>query len=152
MVSEVVEGRLTQIFMEESKKMFGVESRGVWIEKGDYQSVLGHALKYTSKSPAETPDGRAEYEQVLEGVRRYAVRGFLQGVQLQAQRRGQLQCPCKNDLKPVRGLGIVPLSEVEDIPFVAKERESERKSKTDDEFCFYESGEKRAACRPRAPC
>lgn len=153
----VEDGRLTQIFRQESKKTLGVESRGVWIEtaKRGYRSALAHALKYTDKMPGSTPQRLAEYEKVLAGVRRYAVRGFLQGVVLDEQQRGQPDCPkCKKPLKRVSGLGLVPLSEVQDIPFLPEEDNSDRVAvayRNDDEFCFLEP-EEMAAHAPRPPC
>jgi predicted nucleic acid-binding Zn-ribbon protein len=151
-ISKLVDGRLTQIFREESKKLLGIESRGVWIEpaKRGYRSVLAHALKYTAKMPGSTPQRLAEYERVLVGVRRYAVRGFLQGVALEDQKRGAPKCPnCKTPLKRITGLGLVPLSEVEDIPFLPEEERAPLKK--DNEFCFYEA-EEMAGRAPRAPC
>ena len=147
--------RLVQIFREESRRSLGVESRGVHIEKAKkgYRSALVHALKYTEKLPASTPQGLAKYEQVLMGVRRYAVRGLLQGVVLEEKKQDLPKCEtCGLDLRRVPGLGLVPLSEVEDIPFLPEEERSENAdSYKDDEFCFYEP-EEMAAYAPRAPC
>lgn len=145
--------RLVVIFQEESQKALGVESRGVFIAKakGGYRSALAHALKYTEKIPATTAEGLATYEKILLGVRRYAVRGFLQGVQFKEEKRGEPECPdCKTPLKRIAGLGIVPLSEVEDIPFLPEEKSDHRDSWQDDEFCFLEPEEMTAS--PRAPC
>lgn len=153
-IREVVDGRLTQIFKEESKKLLGVESRGVWIEraKSGYRSALAHALKYTEKLPATTPGGLARYEKVLVGIRRYVVRGFLQGVPLEEQKRGAPNCSeCKKPLRKIPGLGIVPLSEVEDIPSLPEERIDYEDGRKDDEVCLYELNEM-AAHAPRAPC
>jgi predicted RNA-binding Zn-ribbon protein involved in translation (DUF1610 family) len=153
-IFEVVDGRLTQIFREESRKALGVESRGVWIgtAKRGYRSVLAHALKYTAKMPGSTPERLAEYEKVLMGVRRYAVRGFLQGVALEDNRRGEPDCPeCKTPLRRIPNLGLVPLSEVEDIPFLPEEKSNHSVDYKDDEFCFYEP-EEMASHAPRAPC
>lgn len=120
----VEQTRLVEIFREESRRVLGVESRGVWIGKAKkgFRSVLAHALKYTAKVPATTPAGFAEYEKILVGVRRYAVRGFLQGVLLE-QKCGGPNCPeCKTtQLNRIPGLGLVPLSEIEDIPFLTAE-------------------------------
>lgn len=72
--------------------------------------------------PATTPEGLAAYEKVLVGVRRYAVRGFLQGVPLTDEKRGEPKCPeCRKSLQRISGLGIVPLSAVADIPFLPEE-------------------------------
>jgi hypothetical protein len=110
---------------------------------------LAHALKYTAKMPGSTPERLAEYERVLVGVRRYAVRGFLQGVVLEHEKRGEPKCPeCKKPLRRVSGLGLVPLSEVEDIPFLPEEES--REDYKDDEFCFYEPEEMAAHCAARA--
>jgi hypothetical protein len=151
----VVEGRIVQIFREESKKALGVESRGVIIlpaRKG-YRSVLGHALKYTEKLPATTPEGLAAYEKVLVGVRRYALRGFLQGVALEDEKCDAPKCSkCKESLRRVPGLGVIPLSEIEDIPFLPEEELGSTVGYEDDEFFSpYDSGEM-AAHAPRAPC
>lgn len=147
--------RLVEIFLEESRKALGVESRGVWIEKArhGYRSALAHALKYTAKIPATTAEGLASYEKILLGIRRYAVRGFLQGVCLEKEKRGEPECPeCKTSLKRVAGLGIVPLSEVEDIPFLPDEKSGYKDDpRKDDEFCFYEP-EELSTHSPRAPC
>lgn len=108
-------------------------------------------MKYTAKIPATTPEGLAQYEKILLGVRRYAVRGFLQGVALEEEKRTAPECPdCKTLLKRIAGLGVVPLSEVEDVPFIPEEKRYED-SFPDDEFCFLEP-EERAAHEPRAPC
>jgi predicted nucleic acid-binding Zn-ribbon protein len=146
--------RLVEIFRDESRKALGAESRGVWIEtaKKGYRSVLAHALKYTAKMPATTAEGLAAYEKVLVGVRRYAVRGFLQGVPLTGEKRGEPKCPeCRESLQRIRGLGIVPLSDVADIPFLVEEKSEYEDSRKDDEFCFLEP-EEMASHAPRAPC
>ena len=109
LISKVVDGRLIQIFREESKKSLGVESRGVLIKKAErgYRSVLAHALKYTAKMMGSTPERLAEYEKVLMGVRRYAVRGFLQGVALENEKRGDPNCPgCKKPLRQSLALAL----------------------------------------------
>lgn len=144
---------MVEIFCVESRMALGVESRGVWIGKAKkgYRSALAHALKYTAKLPATTAEGLAEYEKILLGVRRYAVRGFLQGVPLAEEKRGEPECPdCKTPLKRVVGLGVVPLSEVEDIPFLPEEKRY-TDSFSDDEFCFLEP-EETAAHSARGPC
>jgi hypothetical protein len=146
--------RLVEIFRKESAKAFGAESRGVWIEtaKKGYRSVLAHALKYTAKLPATTPEGLAAYEKVLVGVRRYAVRGFLQGVCFEEEKRNKPKCPeCRESLQRISGLGIVPLSDVADIPFLAEEKSQYEDTRKDDEFCFLQS-EEMASHAPRAPC
>ena len=147
--------RLIEIFREESRKAFGVESRGVIIDKAKqgYRSALAHALKYAGlKMPANTPEGLALYEKVLIGVRRYAVRGFLQGVALEEEKRGAPKCPeCKKELKRVSGLGVVPLSEIQDIPLLPDDEPDYAGEYKDDEFCFLEP-EEMAANGPRAPC
>lgn len=154
-VVEVYPGRLTQIFMEESKKAFGVESRGVIIDKANhgYRSALAHALKYAGlKMPATTPEGLALYEKVLVGVRRYALRGFLQGVAPQEKKRDAPKCPaCKKELKKVSGLGVVPLSEIQDIPLLSNDEPDYASRFEDNEFRFLKR-EEMAADAPRAPC
>lgn len=86
------------------------------------------------------------------GVRRYSVRGFLQGVSLEEEKRGEPRCPeCRESLQRIPGLGVVPLSDVADIPFLPEEESEYEDSRRDDEFCFYEPEEK-AAHAPRAPC
>lgn len=147
--------RLVEIFREESQRAFGVESRGVLIDKAErgYRSALAHALKYAGlKMPASTPEGLALYEKILTGVRRYAVRGFLQGVQLEKEKRGAPKCPvCKKELKAVPGLGVVPLSEIQDIPLLPADEPDYVDEFKDDGFCFLEP-EEMAAYAPRAPC
>jgi hypothetical protein len=145
--------RLVEIFRRESRKAFGVESRGVIIDKAKqgYRSALAHALKYAGlKMPASTPEGLAQYEKVLVGVRRYAVRGFLQGVALE-EKRGAPKCPeCKKELKRVSGLGVVPLSEIQDIPLLPDD-EPDYAGEFKGKLCFLEP-EGLAAYAPRAPC
>jgi ribosomal protein L37AE/L43A len=146
--------RLVEIFRKESQKALDVESRGVWIgrAKRGYRSALAHALKYTAKLPATRPEGLAQYEKVLVGVRRYAVRGFLQGVPLEVEKRGLPKCPeCKTTLKRIAGLGVVPLSEIGDIPFLPEEKPKLEDGSNDDEFCFLEPDEMLAHAA-RAPC
>lgn len=158
--------RVVEIFREESRKAFcdgtcdsdGAcehESRGVLIEKAQrgYRSALAHSLKYAGlKMPASTPEGLALYEKILIGVRRYAVRGFFQGVQIEREKRGAPKCPvCRKELKRVPGLGVVPLSEIEDIPFLPDDEPDYADEFKGDEFCFREP-EEMAAYAPRAPC
>lgn len=113
---------------------------------------MAHALKYTAKLPATTSEGLASYEKVLVGVRRYAVRGFLQGVPLEEEKGREPKCPeCREPLRRIPGLGIVPLSEVTDIPFLPEEKLEYEDSRKDDEFCFLEP-EEMASHAPRAPC
>ena len=151
------QARLVEILREESRKAFGVESRGVFIGKArrGYRSALAHALKYAGlKMPASTPEGLALYERVLVGVRRYAVRGFLQGVPLEQEKRGAPKCPsCKSkpELKRVSGLGVVPLLEIQDVPFLPNDEPDYADEYRDDEFCFFEP-EEMASHAPRAPC
>lgn len=77
---------------------------------------------------------------------------FLQGAVLEREKRGEPKCPeCKKTLQRVSGLGLVPLTEVEDIPFLPEEEPEYRDDYKDDEFCFYGS-EEMAAHAPRAPC
>jgi predicted nucleic acid-binding Zn-ribbon protein len=146
--------QLVEIFREESQKALGAESRGVWIEtaKKGYRSVLAHALKYTAKMPASTSQGLAAYEKVLVGVRRYAVRGFLQGVWFEEEKRDKPKCPeCREPLQRIAGLSLVPLSEVADISFLPEEKSEFEDSRKDDGFCFLEP-EEIPSHAPRAPC
>jgi predicted nucleic acid-binding Zn-ribbon protein len=151
--------RLAEIFAEETGKPWekgglGEGSRIVWIQaaKRGYRSALAHALKYTSKMPSTTPERLARYEQVLMGVRRYAVRGYLQGVRLEEKKRGLPECPvCKIPLKRVAGLGIVPLSEIQGIPLLPDDDPDYTDEYRDDECAFYEP-EEAVAHAPRAPC
>ena len=85
-------------------------------------------------------------------MRRYAVRGFLQRVALEGKKRGAPKCPeCKKELKRVSGLGVVPLSEIQDIPLLPEDEPDYTGEFKDDDFCFLEPGEM-AANAPRAPC
>ena len=149
------QSRLAEIFREESRKALGQESRIVWIQaaKRGFRSTLAHALKYTAKQPSSTPEKLARYESVLVGVRRYAKRGFLQGVVLEEEKRGTPKCPeCKQPLKRVAGLGVLPLSEVQGVPFLPEDEPDYSDEYRDDEFCFLEPEELAAGYAPRAPC
>jgi len=154
-VDEIVDGRLTQIFKEESKKLLGVESRGVWIEraKGGFRAALAHALKYTAKPPASTPAGRAAYEKALVGVRRYAVRGLLQGVPIVEEKRDAPRCPeCRKTIRKIPGIGIVPLSEIETVPFLRDEPEAQVKPPPEPDEVWFDGSEETFTHAPRAPC
>jgi hypothetical protein len=82
------------------------------------------------------------WEEVLEQFPpRFLARGAVG-----RRKRGDPECPeCKTKLKRVSGLGIVPLSEVEDIPFLPEEKADSRQY---DEFCFQPE---EIAASPRAP-
>ena len=115
-------GRLVDIFKEESLKVFGEESYTVFFQKArqGFESVLAHALKYTKKIPSSTPEGLARLEHVLQGTRRVALLGAHYGIPLKSKPRDPI-CPtpnCGAAVKRVPGLGLVPLSEVADLPDV----------------------------------
>lgn len=129
-------GRLVEIFKEETRKPrdaenpsrggLGVESYTVFFEeaKRGFRSVLAHALKYTDKIPASTPEKLAKLEAVMDGTRRVALLGMHSGVPMQPK-KSDPRCPsCNAKLERVEGLGLVLLSEIEDLPD-AVEPESE---------------------------
>lgn len=126
-------GRLVEIFKEESRRPrdikhparggLGVESYTVYFESASrgFRSVLAHALKYTKKLPSSTPEKLAELEFVLKGTRRVALLGAHYGVPLKPKPR-PLKCPsCGNVVNRMKGLGLVPLSEVKDLPDVVED-------------------------------
>ena len=118
-------GRLVAIFKEETRRPIeegglGVESYTVYFERAQkgFRSVLAHALKYTKKLAASSPEKRAELECVGQGTRRVALLGAHYGVPLKS-RPCDLRCPsCGNAVKPLEGLGLVPLSEIAGLPDV----------------------------------
>jgi hypothetical protein len=119
-------GRLVEIFKEESRKPLdqgglGVESWTVIFEpaKKGFRSVLAHALKYTKKLPVSTPEGLAQLEHVLNGTRRVALLGAHYGVPLKSEPQSPRCSTCGSAMERLNGLGLVPLSEVEDLPDVA---------------------------------
>ncbi len=142
--------RLVELLGEESLKALGVESHGVVIEPASdgFRSVLAHALKYTEKIPATTPAGRAQYEIVLHGVRRFAVSGLLQGVAL-PQAVEKKNCPeCNSPME--KTLRMIPLSELEGLP-VLLESKKERPALGSDSK-FSPDAERAMGSRARAPC
>jgi hypothetical protein len=121
-------GELVNIFKQESGKPvndknparggLGEESYTIFFERArsGFLSVLAHALKYTRKVPRSTPEGLARLEHVLVGTRRVALMGMHHGVPLKPKKR-PLKCPsCSGELERVKNLGLVPLSEVADLP------------------------------------
>jgi ribosomal protein S27AE len=145
--------RLMELFREESLKALGIESRGVVIAPAcdGFRSVLAHALKYTEKIPASTPSGRAQYEIVLNGVRRFAVSGLLQGVPLPKAVEKKDCSECNSPME--KTLRMIPLSELADLPILLEsKKESPTLARRDD--CgkyfldFVTDGQNRA----RAPC
>ena len=146
-------GRLVELFREESLKALGVESRGVVIApaKDGFRGVLAHALKYTEKVPANTSAGRAQYEIVLHGVRRFAVSGLLQGVPL-PKAVEKKDCPeCNYPME--KTLRMIPLSELADVPILLESKKGlpslARRDICGKHFLDFETeGQNRA----RAPC
>jgi len=133
-------------------KTLGVESGGVVIAPASdgFRSVLAHALKYTEKIPASTPAARAEYEFVLNGVRRFAVSGLLQGVPL-PKAVEKKNCPeCHSPME--KTLRMIPLSELEELPILlesTKERPAPARDDTRENFRGFEGD---LIHRARAPC
>jgi hypothetical protein len=121
-------GALVDIFKQEStapvnrgypsRGGLGEESYTVFFEpaRRGFRSVLAHALKYTKKIPASTPEGLARLEHTLQGTRRVALFGMHYGVPLKLDPRS-VKCPsCGGELERVKNVGLVPLSEVADLP------------------------------------
>ena len=116
-------GRLVEIFKEETYRALGEESYTVFYEKSrrGFRSVLSHALKYTEKIPASTPEKLAELEHVVQGTRRVALLGAHYGVPLKSKLRDP-KCPaCGSVMGRLNGVGLVPLAEIEDLPNVVDE-------------------------------
>jgi hypothetical protein len=116
-------GRLVEIFKEESCTALGEESYTVFYEKArhGFLSVLAHALKYTEKLPASTPEGKALLGHVLNGTRRVALLGAHYGVPLKSAPLSPRCSVCGSAMERLKGLGLVPLFEVEDLPDVIAE-------------------------------
>lgn len=130
-------GRLVDIFKEEtaapvdtkhpSRGGLGEESYTVFFEpaRRGFHSVLAHALKYTKKIPTSTPEGYAKLEHTLQGTRRVALLGMHYGVPLKPDQR-PVKCPkCGGELERVKGIGLVLLSDVADLPDAIEERAAE---------------------------
>jgi Zn finger protein HypA/HybF involved in hydrogenase expression len=108
-VCDVKPGRLTQIFMEETRRAFGVESRGVWIKavkkfaedsERAVRWALHHMLKYLSKPPAVTPERLASLIAAFHTARRVHSLGLFYGEKPKGEKRN---CPCPN----CKAMGIV---------------------------------------------
>ena len=105
-VSEVLPGRVTRIYMEESQKAFGAESRGFFVNavKGIAQNperavrwALNHMLKYVSKPPGVTPERLASLIVAFHGARRVHALGLFYGKKPKREKH-DLPCPkCKTD-------------------------------------------------------
>lgn len=109
LVSEVNAGRFTQIFMEQTRQVFGEESRGVWIERirfldGDVQRAvrwaLNHMLKYVSKPPAVTDERLASLIEAFDTAKRVHSLGLFYG---EKPKREKKDCPCPR----CKAMGIV---------------------------------------------
>lgn len=120
-----------------SRGGLGEESYTVFFEpaRRGFRSVLAHALKYTKKIPTSTPEGYAKLEHALQGTRRVALLGMHYGVPLKPDPR-PVKCPkCGGELERVKGVGLVLLSDVADLPDAIEERRAE-----DDEDGESDSG------------
>jgi hypothetical protein len=96
--------KLSRLFEEET----GGESFRVWIERSrkGFASSLAHALKYTAKLAASTPEGLADLEAAFDGTRRVQTAGLFYGVKLPEFVPVTPRCPvpgCGGFLKPVSG-------------------------------------------------
>jgi len=121
-------GALVEIFKRESglpvneehpsRGGLGEESYTIFFEpaRKGFRSVLAHALKYTKKIPRSTPEGLARLELTLEGTRRVALLGMHYGVPLKSKPRALKCLSCGGELERVKGIGLVLLSEVVDLP------------------------------------
>lgn len=100
-VSEVESGLLTQIFIAETKKRFGVESRHVYLSKvkgfggKDSERVIRHALshllKYLSKPPAVTSGRLSALIIAFDGAKRVHALGKFYG---KCPKKEAANCPC----------------------------------------------------------
>ncbi len=121
-------GHLVEIFKEQTRRPvkkggLGEESYTIFFEpaRHGFGSVLAHALKYTKKNPVSAPEGLARLEHVIRGTRRVALLGAHYGVPLKPKPRDP-RCPsCGAILRPLDGLGLVPLSEIADLPDVVQD-------------------------------
>lgn len=140
-------GRLVDIFREETSRPrdfenpsrggLGVESYTVFFEEAarGYRSVLAHALKYTEKIPASSGKKRAKLEEVMDGTRRVALSGMHAGVPMQTEKVGYRCSSCGGKMERVKGLGLVLLSEIEDLlEVIEPERENSLREPGADEF------------------
>lgn len=101
----------------------GMESYTVFFEpaKQGFHSVLAHALKYTEKIPASTPEGLAQLEHVLRGTRLVALLGLHYGVPLEREKPCNPKCfACGSVMERIKDLGVVLVSEVADLPEVVE--------------------------------
>jgi hypothetical protein len=119
----ICSGRLVEIFKEESRKALGEESYTVFFDKGKsgFPSVLAHALKYTKKIPTSTPEGLAQLAYTGRGTRRVALLGAHYGVPLKSKPYDPKCSFCGSSIERLDGLGLVPLTEIEDLPDLIEE-------------------------------
>jgi len=99
-ISEVHPGRVTRLYMEESLRAFGVESRGFFVNavKGFAENperavrwALNHMLKYVSKPPGVTPERLASLIMAFHTARRVHALGLFYGKKPKHEKH---DCPC----------------------------------------------------------
>lgn len=101
--------RTRDLWMEVTRKKFGVESRGFFITAVKkfaenpgraIRWALNHMLKYVSKPPAVTPERLASLIAAFDGARRVHSLGLFYGKKPKREKKG---CPCPK----CRAMGIV---------------------------------------------
>lgn len=101
--------RTRDLWMEETREKFGVESRGFYIRhvRGfaadparAIRWALNHMLKYVSKPPAVTPERLTSLIAAFDGARRVHSLGLFYGKKPEREKR---DCPCPK----CRAMGIV---------------------------------------------
>jgi len=86
------------------KEATGGESYRVVIKEArDFKSALAHALKYTEKLPASTPEMLARLEAAFHGTRRVQTAGLIYGMTLPKFVPSTPQCQCGGFIRPVSG-------------------------------------------------
>jgi hypothetical protein len=115
------EAMLRKLFYKETKHqshrvVFKTATNG-------FESVLAHALKYTEKLAASTPQALAELEFTFEGTRRVQTMGIFYDVKLPEDASCSPQCPCGGSIEFVSGWepaeGLAHLPELEKCPMPA---------------------------------
>jgi len=103
--------RLSGLFKEAT----GGDSYRVTIEEArDFKSALAHALKYTEKLPASTPEMLARLEAAFHGTRRVQTAGLIYGMELPKFEPCTPQCECGGFIKAVSGW--VPAELLAELP------------------------------------
>ena len=107
-------------------RLFAEETNGksfvVWVATAEgrtpqeaYRSALAHALKYTKKLPASTPEGLARLEKSLQGTRVVQTMGIFYNAKLPEPFSGSPRCPgCRTEMIAISAW--VPIGRLVGIP------------------------------------